>query len=98
MDGARSGGQEPRFTKEFCVDDGSDDPIATTCPSGANDCPAVFLSARPGYVVVQGYTVDHPNLPAGEACVSVPVELIRDAYHALGIDSTSEKVTAGSRF
>src|SRR5262245_12918480 len=98
MEGVRSGGQEPRVIKEFCVDDGNDDPIVTTCPSGANDCPAVFPSAKPGYVVIQGYVVDRPGLPAGEARVSVPVELIRDAYHALGVAGLEEKAAAGSRF
>ncbi|KPM51924.1 hypothetical protein ACG83_30500 [Frankia sp. R43] len=69
--------------------DRNDEPIASTCPSGANDCPAVFLAAEPGHVIVQGYVVDNPTLGTGEGWVRVPIELIKDAHLALSTVNTT---------
>lgn len=49
---------------------------------GRDDCPAVFTTNR-GTVAVQGYAVDKQT-PEGEAIVEIPVEVLREAFHALG--------------
>jgi hypothetical protein len=89
MEGVQSGGREPRLFEEFCVDN-IGVPIATTCSCGVNDCPTVYLSRETGHLVIQGYVVDSPTVPAGEGRVRVPVELIRDAYHALRASAPRE--------
>ncbi|MEU3756710.1 hypothetical protein AB0H17_28815 [Streptomyces olivoreticuli] len=51
------------------------------CDSG--DCANVFTTDRPATLAVQGYLLDHPT-PEGEAVVTVPESVLREAFRALG--------------
>ena len=54
--------------------------IAGNCKDG--DCPTVYRTDR-GTIAVQGDRLAHP-VPAHEAVVEIPVELILEAARALG--------------
>ncbi|MEU0935242.1 hypothetical protein [Embleya sp. NPDC005971] len=49
----------------------------------SNDCPTVFTTERDGTIAIQGFLVDHKT-PEGEAIVSVPENILREAARALG--------------
>ncbi|MFI1863390.1 MULTISPECIES: hypothetical protein [Streptomyces] len=49
----------------------------------ANDCPTVYVTDQPRTLAVQGYLVEHPT-PEGEAVVSIPEDVLREAMRALG--------------
>ncbi|MFI6980755.1 hypothetical protein ACIBSV_19470 [Embleya sp. NPDC050154] len=49
----------------------------------SNDCPTVFTTDLNGTIAVQGFLVDH-RTPEGEAVVSLPEEVLREAARALG--------------
>ncbi|MFE6285984.1 hypothetical protein [Streptomyces sp. NPDC057877] len=51
------------------------------CDSG--DCANVFKTDRPGIIAVQGYVTDHPT-PKGEAVVTIPERVLKEAARALG--------------
>jgi hypothetical protein len=51
------------------------------CDSG--DCANVFRTDRPDTIAVQGYLTGHPT-PAGEAVVTVPERVLKEAARALG--------------
>ena len=62
-------------------------PLAQTCRAGG--CPTVFRT-EDGDVVVQGYAVPAPQaphgVPAGEALVRIPRELLVEAARQLARD------------
>lgn len=65
--------------------------LSVIADNGCRDgtCPTAFLTDR-GSAVIQGYVVDDPEalaqlgLPAGEAAVEVPVELLVEAAQRAG--------------
>jgi hypothetical protein len=61
-----------------CHGSGDDEP---TCSNG--DCPTVFTTNQPGTLAVQGYTVEQVT-PGGEAIVTIPESVLREAVRALG--------------
>ncbi|MFJ4092789.1 hypothetical protein ACIPYS_14490 [Kitasatospora sp. NPDC089913] len=60
-----------------CGPSGEDD----KCGNG--DCPTIFATNLPGMLAVQGYTTDRTT-PDGEAIVTIPESLLREAVRALG--------------
>ncbi|WKK22239.1 hypothetical protein QZH56_26065 [Streptomyces olivoreticuli] len=51
------------------------------CDSG--DCANVFTTDQPGKIAIQGYLTNHPT-PEGEAVVTIPERVLREAARALG--------------
>ncbi|QKW50558.1 hypothetical protein [Streptomyces buecherae] len=51
------------------------------CDSG--DCANVFRTDRPDTIAIQGYLTDLPT-PDGEAVVTIPERVLREAARALG--------------
>ncbi len=51
------------------------------CDTG--DCANVFTTDQPGTIAVQGYLLDR-SVPEGEAVVTIPEDVLREAFHALG--------------
>ncbi|MFE7131390.1 hypothetical protein ACFVIM_11060 [Streptomyces sp. NPDC057638] len=51
------------------------------CRSG--DCPAVYTTDRAAVLAVQGQLLPH-SAPDGEAIVSIPESVLREAVRALG--------------
>ncbi|MBA9002644.1 hypothetical protein [Thermomonospora cellulosilytica] len=49
---------------------------------GRDDCPTVFTTNR-DTIAVQGYALGKPT-PEGEALVEIPLDVLREAFHALG--------------
>jgi hypothetical protein len=49
----------------------------------SDDCPTVYTTDQPGTIAVQGYSVEH-RTPEGEAVVSIPESVLREAVRALG--------------
>lgn len=50
---------------------------------GNGDCPTIFTTDEPGTIAVQGYTLEHTT-PDGEAVVTIPEAVLREAVRALG--------------
>lgn len=48
-----------------------------------NDCPTVYVTDESGTIAVQGSIVEHTT-PEGEAVVSIPEDVLREAVRALG--------------
>ncbi|WP_217195196.1 hypothetical protein [Streptomyces buecherae] len=51
------------------------------CDNG--DCANVFRTDQPDTIAIQGYLTDHPT-PDGEAVVTLPERVLREAARALG--------------
>jgi hypothetical protein len=49
---------------------------------GRDDCPAVFTT-NAGTVAVQGATIER-RTPPDESIVEIPLEVLREAFRALG--------------
>ncbi|MEV6301362.1 hypothetical protein AB0M02_18275 [Actinoplanes sp. NPDC051861] len=61
-------------------------PIANQCAAGS--CPTVYeFDADSGRLIIQGFTVTAAragiDVPAGEALVEVPIELLKEALQKL---------------
>ncbi len=61
-----------------CGGTGDDDP---QCSNG--DCPTVYTTNKPGTLAVQGYAVERAT-PDGEAVVTIPEDVLKEAARALG--------------
>ncbi|MEY9845054.1 hypothetical protein [Streptacidiphilus sp. MAP5-3] len=48
-----------------------------------DDCPTIYTTDEPGMIAVQGDIVEH-RTPEGEAVVSIPESVLREAVRALG--------------
>ncbi|MFE4537725.1 hypothetical protein ACFRKB_21990 [Streptomyces scopuliridis] len=48
-----------------------------------DDCPTVYRTDKPKTLAIQGYIVEHAT-PEGEAVVSIPEDVLREAVRALG--------------
>ncbi|MBC3991488.1 hypothetical protein H8N00_21935 [Streptomyces sp. AC563] len=51
------------------------------CDNG--DCANVFRTDQPDTIAIRGYLTDHPT-PDGEAVVTLPERVLREAARALG--------------
>lgn len=49
---------------------------------GRDDCPTIFTTET-GKIAVQGDVVDKET-PSGEAVVEIPMDVLREAFRALG--------------